>query len=171
MSKPRIKADYNIRHYIPYIFNRLKHKYPELTKVQINKIINLYYEKAVYDLAEGYSFNMQNRLGTCYVEKEKRKVTFDPETNTIINTVPVNIVETLKLWKEYPEYKKVKYVRYNNDHSQGYVYSLKFTTYGGNYKNKSLYTIKYSRSVKSALNLGIMEKRTNALTKKIYKNE
>lgn len=171
MSKARIKADFDMGHYIPYIYNRLKKEYPELTKVQINKIINLYYKKAYDDLTEGYSFIMQNRLGVCHVEKELRKVTFDPETNKIINRVPVNIAETLKMWKEHPEFKHIKFVRYNNDHSQNYVYNLKFSTYSSNYKNKSIYTMKYSRTLKSALSQAIIEKRTNALTKKIYTNE
>lgn len=117
MRKDRIKADYTIEHILSYIYVRIKKIYPTVSQKDIRKIVRRYYEMSLEDLALGNTIYLGNRLGNLYVVKEKREITYNPDTNEIINKLPINFPETLKMWKEHPELKNKRYIRFTNEHT------------------------------------------------------
>lgn len=166
MKRPRIKADYLMDHFVSYIYTRTKKTDPEITQIDIRTILKRYFELAVEDLALGNTIYLGSRLGNLYVIKQKREIKFNPDTNEIENKLPINFPETFKLWRDYPELKNKRYIRFTNEHSDGYMFRLKYETSKAMYKNKQFYDFKYSKPVKDKLNENILNKKTDAFLNK-----
>lgn len=169
--KPRITARYNLRYFSAYCWNRTKKKYPQYTQTDISRAIMMYYELAREDLAKGMKINMSNKLGNLYLSKEKRGVTFNPETGIIRNTLPINIGETSKLWRDKPELKNKTFIRYTNDHSDNFYFSLHYQLSKAIYKNKNVYDFKFNRGLKKKLVTNIHDKQVDAYLIPNYKDE
>lgn len=161
-KRKRIKARYSIRYMAAYAHYRIRKKYPQYTREDIHRAIVMYYDLAQEDLAKGQKITLLNKLGGLYLTKEERGVTFDPETNIITNTLPYNIPASLKLWKEKPELRKKIYVRFTNEHSNGYVFKLHFQTNKAIFKNKLVYSFKFNRTLKKKLVENIKNKKVDA---------
>lgn len=168
MAKERMKSDYSIKYFIPYIYNRIKKTYPNISKVTINKVLTMYFEMAMKDLAEGNEIVLPNKLGSLYITKRKCSVTIDPETGNIKNTFPINIAESIKLWKDKPELKGIRFVRYTNEHSNNYSFNLRFGLKKAMYRNKQIYSFQFGKAMKKELNTAIKEKRTQAFVNLRY---
>lgn len=158
MSKDRIKANYIMKHITQYVTTRMVKEFPGITEKDIRKAIRRYFELCIDDLTRGNHIYFGAKLGNLYVVKEKREIKYDPETDQIINTLPVNIAETLKLWKARPELRKKKFIRYTNEHSDGYMYRLKYEVSMATFKGKQYYNFKYSKPVREKLNENINNK-------------
>lgn len=165
MTKQRIKSDYSINHFVPYVYNRIIKMYPNITKKQVNLILTMYYDMCVDDLVEGNDIELPSRLGTLKLNKRKCAVTFDEETGQIINTFPVNIAESIKLWKDKPELRGKKFVRYTNEHSKNYTFGLSYGLRTALFTNKQVYSFMYSKGVKKKLKNSIYENKTDAFLK------
>lgn len=165
MAKQRIKKDYGSNHFIPYIYNRVKKLYPDVDKVTIAKILTMYYDLSIDDLIEGNEIILPNKLGSLKLSKRKCTVKIDPDTDEVINTFPVNIAESLKLWKLKPELRGKKFVRYTNEHSKNYTFSLSYGFSKAVFTNKHLYSFKYTKGVKGRLHESIMDNKTDAFLK------
>lgn len=165
MAKQRIKKDYGSNHFVPYIYNRVKNIYPNIDKVMITKVLTMYYELSIEDLVEGNDILLPNKLGSLMLRKRKCTVKIDPETNEIINTFPINIAESVKLWNSKPELRGKKFVRYTNEHSKNYTFTLSYGLSKAMFTNKQIYSFQYSKGVKKKLHEAIMDNRTDAYLK------
>lgn len=162
IKRKRIKSRYSIRWFSAYAHYRIRKKYPQYTREDIHRAIVMYYDLAQEDLAKGHKITFLNKMGGLYLTKEQRGVTYDPETNKITNTLPRNIPATLELWREKPELKNKTYVRFTNEHSDGYVFRLHFQTSKAIFKNKLVYSFKFNRTLKKKLVKNIRDKKVDA---------
>lgn len=156
----RTKSNYNTKYYVDYIWKRLNKKYG-LTYPQISAIIKGYHQLAREDLALGEPVYLKNRLGNLRLTKEKREIRVDEEGN-IINNLPINLPETLKLWKAKPELKQKKFIRFINKHSDGYLFRLSYQISKANYKYKNIYNFRYNATLKKKLHKNIIDKKVEA---------
>lgn len=161
-KRNRISGDYFTKHFAPYAFNKLKYKYPNLKPIDVYRAITGYYALAQEDLSLGKKINLKLKLGNFYVAKEKREVKYDPQTDKIINNLPINLAASLKLWRNRPDLRMKTYVRYTNEHSNGYLFSLHYETSKAVFKNKSIYVFQFNEKLKEKLNLNIIDKKVDA---------
>lgn len=161
-KRPRIKYKYNIRYFAAYAHYRTKKLYPDYSRNDIHKALTLYFELAGKDLEKGTKINLLNKLGNIYLSKEKREVTMDTETGKIKNTLPINIPETLKMWRENPELRQKRYVRFTNDHSDGYMFRFRYETSRAIYRNKNIYEMQINRTLKKNMIQNIHDKKVDA---------
>lgn len=161
-KRNRIKYRYNVRYFSAYSHYRIVKKFPEITRNDCAKIIKEYFKLAEEDLACGQKISLVNKLGGLYLTKQLREVKYDEETGKVVNNLPVNIPETLKLWKSKPELKRKVFVRFVNDHSNGFVFNLHFETSKAIFKNKKIYAFQFSRPLKEKLNKNILDKKVDA---------
>lgn len=161
-KRKRIKYTYANKYYSAYAHYRIKKKFPEITRNQCAQAISLYFQYAADDLSTGTKISFLNKLGAIYLSKQKREVTYNPETNKIINYLPVNIYESLKLWKARPDLYNKTFVRYTNDHSDGFVYRFHYEHSKAIYKNKNIYDFKINRTLKHRLRDNIYDKKVDA---------
>lgn len=162
VKRPRIKARYGIRWYAAYAHYRIKKIYPQYTREHIHNILMLYFKLAQEDLAKGERIYLNNKLGSLYLVKDQKSVIFNEETGEIINTLPVNIPETLKMWRQKPELRGKRFVRFTNDHSNNFVFKLVFNVRRANFRNKNLYNFKFNRTLKKKLADNIRNKVVDA---------
>jgi hypothetical protein len=162
IKKKRIKGNYTSKYFSPYCFHRLKKQFPGYTINQIHQALTLYFELAREDLSLGNKVNFLNKLGALYITKQKREVKYDIQTGKITNEMPINIGETVKLWKQKPELKQKTFVYYTNDHSDGYLFNLHYQISKAVYKNKNVYTFQFNRGLKVELSDNIFDKKVDA---------
>jgi hypothetical protein len=162
IKRKRIKARYSIRYFSAYAHYRTRRKWPQYTREDIHRAIVMYYNLAQEDLAKGHKITFLNKMGGLYLTKEERGVTYDPETDRIINTLPINIYASIEMWKEKPELKNKTFVRYTNEHSDGFLFKLHFQTSKAIFKNKLVYSFKFNRTLKKKLVKNIRDKKVDA---------
>lgn len=160
-KRNRIKADYKNRQYISHIFWRIKKIYPDIDQKKVNKIVSRYFELAREDLAHGNTVSLGANLGDLYLVKVKRKVYMNDQ-GVLVNNLPVDQGATNKLWKAKPELRGLKFVRHINAHSSGFLFKLKHYFFGSQVKNKSVYSFKFCRTLKSNLSENIINKEVEA---------
>jgi len=161
VKRSRIKADYNNEQYISHIFWKIKKIYPEIDKKTITKIVSRYFELTQDDLSHGNTISLGKELGDLYLVKVKRKVYMN-DNGELVNNLPVDQNATNNLWKLKPELRGKTFVRHINTHSSGYLFKLKHYLFRTSLKNKSLYSFKFSRTLKSKLSRNIINKEVNA---------
>jgi hypothetical protein len=109
-------------------------------------------------IEKGQDFVMPYFLGTIGIRKYKPKLQLTA-SGKIINKLPINPMETRKLWDTNAEAKEKKvYVRFTNRHSDGFVFSLFFFKRTAKFKNKKAYSISYKRSLKRTFSTNIQNK-------------
>ena len=105
---------------------------------------------------EGYAFKLPQRMGKIEIRKSKRKVEI-LDDGTIKNTLSVNWKETLKLWANNLEAKiKKTKIRYINEHTDGYVFSVVYLKHTANYKNKTVYNMSVNREMRRSTEIPII---------------
>lgn len=161
IKRSRIKADYNNNQYVSHVFWKIKKIYPEIDKKMITKIISRYFELTQDDLSHGNTISLGNALGDLYLVKVERKVYMN-DNGELINNLPVDQNATNILWKQKPELRGKTFVRHINAHSSGYLFKLKHYLFRTSLKNKSLYSFKFSRTLKTNLSQNIINKEVNA---------
>lgn len=165
--KNKVKIDYGITDY--YRFYKKKYK-SNIDSKKYNTIISEY-NQALADLItdEQYEFNIPFQIGTICIRKTKPKLHLC-KNGTVINKLPINPIETSRLWESNPEAKAKKiYVRYTNKHSEGYMFSIYFVKSKAKFKNKQAYTITAKRSLKRKLSNNIKEGTVDAYLINNYK--
>lgn len=163
-KRKRIKSNYNSKYYIDFIYKRLNKKYG-LTYPEISKIIRRYHELAREDLAKGEPIFFKKYLGNLQLLKEKREITINAK-GEIKNDLPINFRETFKLWKEKPELKNKRFIRYVNDHSDGFLFKLRYQLSKANFKYKYVYGFKFNATLKEMLHNNILNKDVDAYINK-----
>lgn len=166
-KKNKITIDYGIADYYKYYKKKYK---SEISSAKYNTIVSEF-NQAIANLItdEQFEFNIPFNLGILCVRKTKPKLQVN-ENGTVINKLPINPVETAKLWASNPEAKERKiYVRYTNKHSNGYMFSLYFVKGKARFKNKQAYTLTCKRSLKRRLSQNIKEGTVDAYLINNYK--
>lgn len=96
---------------------------------------------------EGHEVKLPARLGSFYIRGRKVKPKLNEDGN-IVGLAP-NWGETNKLWESNPQAKADKTLVYCfNEHSDGIRYKIIWSKMNVNVKNKTLYSIRFSRENK-----------------------
>lgn len=139
-KKKKVRSEINRNH--PYY----------LTLQEYSEILDLFNKRICKDiLYESFDFNLPHSLGLLGIRKIKNEPYVD-STGEVIIPLPVDWKKTLTLWETDPEAKKSKkLVRHYNPHSNGYIAKWYYSVAKANFKNKSLYAFKPTRSNKTEL--------------------
>jgi len=160
-KRKRIKSDVNNSKYVYHVYSRIKKIYPDITQAMVVKIINRYFELTQEDLALGNTVSLGGIIGDLYVVKTKRKVYINEEGD-LVNDLPIDQSKTMKLWREQPNLKGKTFVRHTNSHSDGYLFKLKYDKFKFALKNKSVYSFKFSKTLRHKLSENIINKEVQA---------
>lgn len=163
--KNKIKLDYGMEDY----FNFYSKKYYShtkdynITKKEYNNIISDFNREIASWITDDVTdFIIPYGLGMVGIRKYKPEFKIE-ENGKIKNNLPVNPIETARLWENNPEAKAKKtFVRYTNKHSNGYVFTLHFFRFRAKFKNKSIYTIIPKRSLKRRIARNVKENMIDA---------
>ena len=114
---------------------------------------------------KGAEYFMPLRTGKIELRKIKTEVKLDDDGN-IVNNLPINWKETRALWADNPlaKEKKTK-IRYTNEHTDGHTFRIFYRTSKANFKNKSIYKMKFNRTMKRDLSKSIFAGRIDAFIK------
>lgn len=162
----KIKIDYGNCNYYRFYKSRYINTNPKLYNVSSKlylQILSEFNEMLVQVmLDENIDYKLPYNLGTIGIRKYKPK--FKTENGKIIaNKLPIDPIETRKLWESNPDAKARKiYVRFNNKHSEGFVFKLYWAKSKALFKNKTIYTMSFKRSFKRMLAQRIKEKSIDA---------
>ena len=111
---------------------------------------------------ECYDFKLPKRLGVVAIRKHKKKIAMREGKPPGFNLAP-DWKATRKLWEVDPEAKKNrKTVKHENSHSGGYTYMIRYFKRTANYKNKSVYRFKPSRTLARLLSFNIKNNKLDA---------
>jgi len=106
---------------------------------------------------DGEKVKLPEGMGTLYVKGKKIKMRIDPETGGIMGAAP-DWVGTKKLWEVCEECKLKKQLVYHlNEHTNGIRYKIFWSRKNNPIKNKSLYSLIFTRTNKRALHNLIKE--------------
>lgn len=159
------KADYTLKHLLSYVFWRLKDR--GFTYKDINRIVKVYHDMAFEDVSMGRPFSLPHGLGDIKTSKFERELYFD-DNGDLINNLPINKRATYNLWAENPEFINKKYIRYMNEHSNGYLFSLRFKIKSQNSNLYRNYTFRKNRILTETFSDNIINKKVDATLGKIY---
>lgn len=160
----RIKADYGTADY--YRFYKNKNKKEAVSRAIYGEIVREFNDHVRDRISsKGAEYIMPFRLGKIELRKLKTEVKLDEKGN-IINMLPVNWKETRELWAENPQAKEkgIK-IRFTNEHTEGYTFRIFYKKSKANYKNKSIYKLKFNRGMKRNLSKSIFQGRIDAFLK------
>ncbi len=100
---------------------------------------------------DGFEVKLPARLGSFQIVGRKIKPKLDEQGN-VVGLAP-NWAETKKLWDSNEEAKKNKELVYCfNEHTNGVKYKFLWSKKNVNVKNKTIYSIKFSRANKRRIN-------------------
>lgn len=116
----------------------------EYNKFLINKVL------------EGKEVTLPSRMGTLSIVGRHQKIRFDGE-GKIIGAAP-DWVKTKKLWEDNPQAKKEKKLLYHiNAHTEGVRYKFLWSKKNVLVENKTLYSLRLTRTNKRAVHKKILE--------------
>lgn len=160
----KVTSDYGMDDYYSYYKKKNKKDAVDIKTYRlIVKDFNNHVRKKMSLKGTEYVFPF--RLGKMELRKVKTEVKIDEDGN-IVNKLPVNWKETNKLWLENPESKdKGIKIRYTNEHTDGYTFKIFYLRSKANYKNKSIYQMKFNRDMKRGLSKSIFQGKIDAFLK------
>lgn len=157
----RIKSDYGTFDY----FRHYKRSHPEseLTESQYRKIlreVNTRIKDKIGNLP--YDFKMPKRVGTIKVRKYYPEFRVD-EDGTITNKLSIDFKATLDWWSKDREARDNKLKLYfENEHSDGFIFKIRYDKKTARFKNKSVYMFRPNRALKNILSKNIINKKIDA---------
>jgi hypothetical protein len=160
----RATADYGVNDY--YRAFKLNNKDSTISRKAYGEIIKEFNSFLRDGLSmKGKEVTLPSKLGRVELRKSKTEVKIDDAGN-IVNNLPVNWKETRKLWLENKnaEEKKIK-IRFTNEHTDSHTFKITYLKAKADFKNKSLYTIKFNRQLKRDLSQSIFKGRIDAFVK------
>ena len=156
----RVKADYGSNDY--YRFYSQRNSSPVSRKVygEILREFNEYVRDRLSGKGAGYI--IPSGLGKIELRKMKAEVKIDDD-GVIINHLPTNWKETRKLWLENPvaKAKNIK-IKFTNEHTDGHTFRIVYLRSKATYKNKSVYKMRFNRTMKRDLSKSIFQGRIDA---------
>lgn len=158
--KHRIKSHYGASNFYAYYKKTNEDAVPQTIYSKVIKEYNSFVRDNIS--LKGNSYTIPVGMGLIEIRKQKVEISFN-EDGTIKNTLPVNWQETRKLWQDNPEAKEKKIkIRFVNDHSDGFTFKLNYIRSRANYKNKSIYRIRFNRQMKRQLSKSIFANKIDA---------
>jgi hypothetical protein len=111
---------------------------------------------------KGAEYFFPSKVGKVELRKFKSEVKIDEEGN-IINNLPINWKATRELWAENKKSKlnKTK-IRYTNEHTDGHTFRIFYKRSKANFKNKSIYKMRFNRTMKRQLSKAIFAGKIDA---------
>lgn len=149
MTKKKFKSKQGTRDI--YYFYRRNYA-NDVGVINFSKILNMFNNKLIEEIYKGAYITLPYSLGDLYISKYKSKYQFDSEGN-VITKGKFGIIDykaTKELWKDHPELNHKKYVYYDNFHTDGYKFRIKWKRYHRNRTNR-LYNFKPSRQFSRGL--------------------
>lgn len=163
--KNKIQCDYGMNNYYSFYKKKYKkeHDFNKIDVKLYTKIINEFNKELFNHIVEKtLDLELPFSLGTIAIRKIKPKLTLG-KNGKLINQLPINPIETKKLWDQNEEAKNKKiYIRYSNKHSDGYLFVIKYLKEKAKYKNKKAYFIQPKRNLKRTLSYNIKNKTIDA---------
>jgi len=158
--KTEIATDLQYKYYIENnvdsktsIFSIPKRLYTKIIKEVSNEIIDFLIE-------EGGELKLPHRTGSLKIIKYKQHLKKDESGKPILNNLPINWDATLKLWDSDKESKENKtLIRYINKNFE--VFQYVYLKRKANFKNRSKYSFKPTRSNKIKLKNAIKNNNLN----------
>lgn len=155
-----------VSHYGTYNFYRhyLKN-YPEAIKDEslyrtILRSINSRIAQKIATLP--YDLKLPKHLGIIKVRKYYPEFSI-LEDGTCRNKMGIDFKSTIELWAEDPEARRERIkVYYENEHSDGFIFKIKYDKNHAKYRNKSVYMFKFNRVLKQMLSTNIKNKTIDA---------
>lgn len=156
-----VKSDYGVSDY--YRFFKKNNPDINITRAEFGAIIKEFNSHTRDRMAlKGAGFILPFRLGKVELRKVKTEVKIDEDGN-VINQLPTNWKETRKLWKENPAAKdKGIKIKFTNEHTDGYTFKISYLRGKANFKNKTIYKIRFNRDLKRNLSASIFAGRIDA---------
>jgi len=148
-TEGKIKTHYGINDY--YFYFKENNETIKISKSIYNKIISKFNNELVKIIIEDNLEYILPYLGSSLCIKKDKRIPRIVD-GKLINTTPVDWVETNKLWNNDIEAKEKKLlVRYSNSHTSKYVFRIYFKKYIYPFLNKRLYNFKSCRGFNRAL--------------------
>lgn len=150
----RVKTDYGSGDYYRHFIKETEATHISRAKFgQIMREFNEHVRDRISN--KGAEYIMPHRIGKIELRKVKLEVKIDDDGN-IINNLPINWRETRKLWAENEKAKQNKTkIRYTNEHTDGHTFRIFFRKSKANFKNKSIYKLRFNRTMKRQLSNSI----------------
>lgn len=157
----RIKSHYGTLDY----FRHYRRKYPKsiLEEKQYRFLLRQINNRIRDKIATlPYDLKLPKALGTIKVRK------YYPEFSVLAdgtcrNKMGVDFKATLELWSKDPDAreKRIK-VYYENEHSDGFIFTIKYDKKYAKFRNKSVYLFRANRGLKDLLSTNIKNKNIDA---------
>jgi hypothetical protein len=150
-----IKCDYGANDYYKFFTNNNEEKVSRSLYGQVIKSFNVFVRDRLSD--KGAEIVFPCRIGRAELKKKKTEVKID-EDGKVINNLPTNWKATRDLWKESPESKEknVK-IKFTNEHTDGYTFKISYLKGRATFRNKSIYKIRFNRTLKRNLSKSIFK--------------
>lgn len=159
----KVKSDYGVNDYFKFFKKNYSSNIDRKTYGLVLKEFNSHVRDRLSKKGAGYV--IPKRLGKIELRKVKTEVKIDEKGN-IINRLPTNWQETRKLWRENPSAKEKKIkIKFTNEHTDGYTFRIVYLRSKANYKNKSIYKMRFNRDMKRNLSKSIFQGRIDAFLK------
>ena len=114
---------------------------------------------------KGVEIVFPSRIGRAELRKNKNEIEI-LEDGTVKNTLAVNWKDTRNLWLENPKAKEKNIrIRYTNEHTDGYSFKIVFSKRKATFKNKSIYGMRFNRTLKRDLSSSIFAGKIDAFVK------
>lgn len=158
-----VKSDYGANDYFLFFKKNYDSKINRQTYGKILKEFNSHVRDRLSQKGAGYVIPKQ--IGKIELRKVKTELKIDEDGN-IINRLPTNWQLTRALWKENPaaKEKKIK-IKFTNEHTDGHTFRIVYLKSKANYKNKSIYKMRFNRTMKRDLSKSIFQGRIDAFLK------
>lgn len=157
----RIKSDYGMMDY--FWDYRKRYKNYNISRELYPKILRSINEKIFKEIVnKPYDFRIPKRLG--YIKIRKYYPEFSVVGNKVVkNKMMIDFPATFRLWESDPDaYEKKILLYYENDHSDGFVFKIKYDKRHSFYKNRSVYMFAPTRKMKNLLGKNIKNKTIDA---------
>ena len=113
-------------------------------------------------ITEGFNWRLPSGLGKLRIFKRLTCTSF--KDGKLITNRAIDFKATNDLWEVNEDAKKNKTLVYHdNYHSDGFVYNIRYIKKGANYKNKGVYSLQVSRTLKRMLASRIKAGKVEAL--------
>ena len=156
-----VKSDYGVNDY--YRAFCKENKDVKVSRLEYGQIIRSFNTHLRDRLAtKGAGFILPCRMGIVELRKMKTEVKINEEGN-VVNNLSTNWKATRDLWKSNPGSKEkgVK-IKFTNEHTNGHTFRVSYLKGKATYKNKSIYKIRFNRTLKRTLSKSIFQGRIDA---------
>jgi len=157
----KVMSDFGIADYYNFYKNDGKKK--RLPRLKYSEIL-LDCLSSFTDLVidTGYTWRLPSGFGKVYISKRPTSTTFID--GKLVTNRPIDYRASKDLWAVNEAANKARTVVYfENFHTEGYIFYLKYSKVGACYKNKSVYKLQVNRQKKRRLAQNIKKGKLDAL--------